>query len=217
MTTAPERPRRGRGEPLFGRVGLTGLVLLVASLTVAIVVLSFAVGVVGTSMEPTLHDGDRLELEAFGSGDPARFDLVEASQPGPRESGGGTRIVKRVIGMPGDQVSVVGDPTEPRVMLRTAGSSDVWVVDNPVWADRIGSSIASCCNDEGRSTRTPTWVTVPDDSYWVIGDNWGGSTDSRIFGFVTRDEIRSRLRFRVLPVTRFGWLTSPARLVPAQG
>jgi signal peptidase I len=217
MTTGPERPVRRRGDALFGRVGLTGLVLLVGSLTVAIVVLSFAVRVSGTSMEPTLRDGDRLEVEVFGSGDPDRFDLVEANQPGARDSGGGTRIVKRVIGMPGDEVSVVGDPTAPRVMVRAAGSSDVWVVDNPSWTDRIGSSTASCCNDEGRSTRSPTWVRVPEDSYWLIGDNWGGSTDSRVFGFVTRDEIRSRLRFRVLPVTRFGWLTSPARLVPAQG
>jgi signal peptidase I len=216
MTTVPERPVRRRGDALFGRVGLTGLVLLVGSLTVAIVVLSFAVRVSGTSMEPTLRDGDRLEVEVFGSGDPDRFDLVEANQPGARDSGGGTRIVKRVIGMPGDEVSVVGDPTAPRVMVRAAGSSDVWVVDNPSWTDRIGSSTASCCNHEGRSTRSPTWVRVPEDSYWLIGDNWGGSTDSRVFGFVTRDEIRSRLRFRVLPMTRFGWLTSPARLVPAE-
>jgi signal peptidase I len=209
--------RAAGGRPV-GVGGLAGIVLLVLALLVGIVLLALSVRVTGTSMEPTLHENDRLEVEVFRPRDVARFDLVEASQPGERASGGGTRIVKRVIGLPGDQISVAEDDgLVPRVYLRPAGTHEVLLVDNRAWSDRIGGSIAPCCTADGRSTGVPTWVTVPPDSYWLIGDNWGGSTDSRVFGFVTKDEIRTRLLFRILPPSRYGKLTSSASLVPISG
>ncbi|WP_459980534.1 signal peptidase I [Nocardioides sp. AN3] len=203
------------GRPArLGGAGLTGLTLLLLAMALAVVVLLFAVRVTGTSMEPTLRQGDRLEVDLANRRNVARFDLVEAVQPGARESGGGTHIVKRVIGLPGDQIAVEGGADAPRVYVRPAGSTTVLAVDNPPWRDQATGGAQPCCTSDGRATGSPTWVTVPDGSYWLIGDNWSGSTDSRVFGFVRQDQIRARLVLRILPPGRFGRLTTLARLVP---
>ncbi|MDH2413245.1 signal peptidase I [Nocardioides sp. CER19] len=211
MSTAGGRPvGRGRGQrgAVLGLVGGTGLVLLLLAMLVAVAALTFSVEVSGHSMEPTLRPGDRLEVGPFGREDVRRFDLVEASEPGR-----GTRIVKRVIGLPGDQVSIGSEVAAPRVYVRPAGSADVYVVDNPAWHGRFGTDTASCCTADGKAAMARAWVTVPPASYWLIGDNWGGSTDSRVFGFVAAEAIETALTFRILPAGRFGPLTSDARLV----
>jgi signal peptidase I len=60
-----------------------------------------------------------------------------------------------------------------------------------------------------------TVVTVPAGSYWLVGDNWGGSDDSRKLGFVTDEQIHARLNFRVLPLGEFGTVPAEVRLRPA--
>jgi signal peptidase I len=207
MRTADEPPLRGQRAPTIGLVGGTGLGLLLLAMLAAVGALTFSVEVSGHSMEPTLHPGDRLEVTPFNRDDVRRFDLVEAHEPGR-----GTRIVKRVIGLPGDQVSIGGDVAAPEVLVRPAGSADVFVVDNPAWRGGPGSDTASCCTADGKAAMAPAWVTVPAASYWLIGDNWAGSTDSRVFGFVAKDDVETTLTFRILPAGRFGRLTSDARL-----
>lgn len=55
---------------------------------------------------------------------------------------------------------------------------------------------------------------MPDGSYWVPGDNWGGSTDSRDFGFVPASSVEAKLWFRILPLSKFGAVTHDVRLTP---
>ncbi|WP_265333823.1 signal peptidase I [Nocardioides sp. Kera G14] len=189
--------------------------LVLVVLLVVVIGLTFSVTVSGDSMQPTLHPKDRLEVDLLHRKDVDRFDLVEAVEPGEAKFGGGTDIVKRVIGLPGDQVSIQGG-AKPRVLIKPARTDEVFEVSNPTWPSQIGSSTSSCCTATGTASPERAWKTVPPNSYWLLGDNWGGSTDSRVFGFVKESAIKAKLSFRILPKDRFGKLTTDAKLVPAQ-
>ncbi len=194
-------------------LGWTALVAFLLAMVVVVAALAFSVTVSGQSMEPTLDEGDRLLVDPFGAGDVERFDLVESSAGGREIS-----IVKRVVGMPGDEISVRGDHEHPVVLVRPEGERSTYVVDSDAWADgEIGTRTESCCQDDGTSLapgKRAAWVTVPDDSYWLVGDNWGGSDDSRAFGFVGADEVQARIAFRIWPLGSFGGIGDAPRLVP---
>lgn len=169
-----------------GMAAFVALVLVVAAL-------AFSVTVDGTSMEPTLRDGDRMFLEFWTQDEIERFDVVEADAP--TSVSGGARILKRVIGMPGDRVSVT---REARVLVRPAGEEKTYVVDNPAWSAEAGTE--------------QEWVTVPEGAYWLLGDNWNASTDSRSFGFVDAGAVHGRVVFRMLPLGRNGAVAQDVRL-----
>lgn len=172
-----------------GVAAFVALVLVVAAL-------AFSVTVDGASMEPTLRDGDRMFLEVWIHDEIERFDVVEADAPS-AVSGGAARILKRVIGMPGDRVSVSGDA---RVLVRPAGEEETYVVENPAWSAEAGAELE--------------WLTVPEGVYWLLGDNWGASTDSRSFGFVDAEAVHGKVVFRMLPLGRAGMISRDVRLAP---
>lgn len=176
--------------------GVGAAVAAFVALVLVVAALAFSVTVDGTSMEPTLRDGDRMLLEFWTHDEIERFDVVEADAPS-AVSGGGTRILKRVIGMPGDRVSISRDA---RVLVRAAGEDETYVVENPAWSAEAGAELE--------------WLTVPEGAYWLLGDNWSASTDSRSFGFVDADAVHGRVVFRMLPLGRNGMITRDVRLAP---
>lgn len=195
----------------IGVLGWCALIGFFVVMLVVIAAIAFSVTVTGHSMEPTVAEGDRLLVDPFGPDDVERFDIVESSL-GDRE----IPVIKRVIGMPGDQVQVRGDESAPVVLLRPEGQETTYVVDNPTWAGRTGVKSESCCDDDGLSLapgEPGRWVTVPDDHYWVVGDNWGESDDSRAFGFVAKADVQALVVYRIQPFGDFGPVESDARLV----
>lgn len=205
---------RAEGRPwLRTALGVAALVVFFAVMLVVIAVLAFSVKVSGHSMEPTLADGDRLVVNPFGSDDIARFDIVESTL-GDRE----IPVVKRVIGMPGDRLRVSAETDPPVVRIKPAGEERVHVVDNPAWSGRVGDKLEPCCAEDGTTLprgQEPGWVTVPDGQFWLVGDNWGGSDDSRTFGFVTQEQVTARISWRVQPFGDFGRVADDVRLVAA--
>lgn len=195
-------------------LGIGALVLLFVALIVVVAGLSLSVVVDGQSMEPTLHSGDRLEVDLLHRHDVHRFDLVEAVEPPSGAQAGGADIVKRVIGLPGDRIAIRGG-THPVVLLRPAGSPTTYEVENDTWSTQIAGDTASCCQTNGTLVAQGgmRWTTVPAQHYWLIGDNWGGSTDSRVFGFVSASDLKATLNWRILPWGRTGRVPDPARLV----
>lgn len=190
-------------------LGWTALVAFLLALLGIVAALAFSVHVKGHSMEPTLEEGDRLLVEFWKRGDLERFDLVEA-----RVGVAKSPVVKRVVGLPGDTVSVRFEDDRPVVTVVPAGEDTAHVVVNPVWDDRVGESVAPCCKDDGTAGTAPKPVVVPEGSYWLLGDNWGGSDDSRTYGFVAAADIGGRLNLRLQPLGRFGQVPNPARLEP---
>ena len=143
------------------------------------------------SMKPTILVGDHFFLDkiAFPANYPAFIhhylphrsirhgDIVAFKSP----TDGNIPFVKRVIGMPGDTVEVrnksvfvngmqLDEPYKIHVDSTVYGT-DPWTPDELKVRDNYGP------------------VTVPANSYLVMGDNRDNSNDSRYWGFVTWDEL----------------------------
>ncbi len=204
------RPRKDETGSLGHVAGWTGLIAFLLALLGVVAALAFSVHVKGHSMEPTLKEGDRLLVQFWKRDDISRFDLVEA-----RVGVAKSPVVKRVIGLPGDTVEVTFADGKPVVQVTPAGTSTAYVVENPTWTDRVGTAIAPCCKADGTAGVEGTPVVVPADSYWLLGDNWGGSDDSRTYGFVKAADIGGALNRRLSPLGDFGRVPNPARLVEA--
>ena len=106
-----------------------------------------------------------------------RLDIIAFKSP----TDGNIPFVKRVIGLPGDTVEVRnkglyinGDKLDEPYKIHvdsTIYSSDPWTPEELKVRDNYGP------------------VTVPPNSYFVMGDNRDNSNDSRYWGFVTWNEI----------------------------
>lgn len=193
-------------------LGIASLAVFFIAMLAVIVLLTFSVKVYGGSMEPTLHDGDRMLTNIFGRGSVDRFDLVQASA-----GENGIEVVKRVIGLPGDAVMIRPGTVEqpPVVLVRPDAGRETYRVDNSAWTGRYGSRLNGCCDPKGNSvTGRGRWLTLGEDSYWLLGDNWGESDDSRVWGTITSDEISSTLNFRLMPLGDLGPVDHDVELVP---
>lgn len=135
--------------------------------------------VVGSSMSPTLHDGDLVQVDRFSYHlyPPTRGDVVRLSFPGDPEQ---EYYVKRLIGLPGEEVVI----RDRQIYINGAVLSEGYLFNNKVPMN------------DGK------WVLAP-DQYFVMGDNRAASNDSRIFGPVERRFIHGAIRFIVWPTERF--------------
>lgn len=200
--------RRGSAPRALGWV-LVVCVLVVSLTTVAVLASSLVVD--GSSMEPTLHNGDRVLVDPrSGIDDLDRFDVVHA-QIGP----GRVSVAKRVIGLPGDQVVVrpgSGD-RGPVVWVRPKGEGAWQEVTDSAWQE--DATTRACCSDDGTISGRPRAATVPDGRVFLVGDNLGHSDDSRVFGWVPADRVTGVFVLRLRPFADVGPLPGRPRLDPA--
>jgi signal peptidase I len=147
------------------------------------------------SMEPTLMIGDRIIVDKlsvdFGTihtGDIVVFDappnaLQDCSSPGV------TVFVKRVIGVPGDQLTSKGNT----IYIKTPGSATFQALDEK-WthSEPLGPPIGH--------------VTVSAGHYFMMGDNHNDSCDSRTWGTVARKDLIGKAFVRIWPLARIGFL-----------
>ena len=146
------------------------------------------------SMAPTLQPKDRMLTNklAYDLTDPDRGDLVvfRGVERGKKE-----RLVKRVVGLPGDVVhidrgvlKVNGEPqNEPYVSKKKQGGGK-----------REGARKAP----PGVNSFGPMFV--PEDHVFVMGDNRAHSHDSRYFGPVPRENLIGEASLRFWPLDRLG-------------
>jgi signal peptidase I len=146
------------------------------------------------SMVPTLEVGDRVLANKFIHlfSEPARGDIIIFEGPKGFESPEGEEedLIKRVVGLPGDEITVV------RGSLYVNGELQREPYLNHEQPDQIPFGPLSVYG--------PLWV--PEGHVFVMGDNRAYSADSRIFGPVPEKYIVGEAFLRILPLNRFGSL-----------
>ena len=127
-------------------------------------------------MEPTLLIGDYIMVDrsAYRDRAPQRNDIVAFSYPSDE-----TRdFVKRIIGLPGDEVVLRGR----QVLLNGQPLVEPYIQFRATTPTSTHCTYAYGCEV----------IRVPGDSYFVMGDSRDNSQDSRYFGFVRREKIKGK-------------------------
>jgi signal peptidase I len=159
---------------------LRDLLIATAASVFMVLFLYQPVRVEGTSMLPRLEDRDRLFINKFVYHFTAieRGDVVVFRYPRDPEKS----YIKRVIALPGDTLRI----DRGRVYVNGKLVREPYV---PL---------------EYRDTRSMLEITIPDDSYFMMGDHRSISSDSRDFGPVERSLIYGKAVFVYWPARDVG-------------
>jgi signal peptidase I len=173
---------------------LEWLVLLVTAVAIAIIIKTFLVQafyIPSGSMLPTLQENDRVLVNklSYKMHDIHREDIVVFEAPPGMEQRDIKDLVKRVIGLPGETVSL--------------HDGVVHVDGKPLDEDYLAGGAAQTPSNACTGRDETEWV-VPDNAIFVMGDNRTQSQDSRCFGPIPEDTVVGRVFLRILPLTRIG-------------
>lgn len=138
----------------------------------------------GVSMQPTLSDGDNLIVDklSYRFRNPDRFDIIVFPQ------GDGRYFIKRIIGLPGENVRIDED-----------GSI---YIDGEKLSESYGKEVIQ---DPGLAK---DGIELGADEYFVLGDNRNDSMDSRMaeVGPIVGERIIGRAWLRIYPFDQIGFL-----------
>jgi signal peptidase I len=163
------------------------------------------------SMRPTILEGERIFVNKLAYDLKVPFTTVRVMQWGSPQRGDvvvlyspadGKRLVKRVMGLPGDEMAMRGgrlyiNGVAAEYQPLADGDRDTLGLEGEPQELVVWETIDA-------KTHPVTWtpyqpairqfgpIKIPDDSFFVMGDNRDNSRDSRWFGFVKRDLIVGR-------------------------
>lgn len=147
----------------------------------------------GKSMYPYLEDKDRIITEkvTYRLNEPQRGDIVVFKYPLNKKE----EFIKRIIALPNEELELknslitIYNTNNPKGMI----IEEKYLPTNTVTNGRAFLT-------EGKR------VKVPANHYFVMGDNREGSSDSRQWGFITREDIVGRAVIRIWPANTFSLL-----------
>lgn len=166
---------------------------IVVALVIAFVIRTFIfvpVIVEGESMMPTLHNADRMIVSKISNyvGEIDRGDIVVFHATESKD------YIKRVIAIPGDTLEYRDD------VLYINGEA----VEEP-YLDEYRAQMNGLPLTENFTLEQVTGESVvPEESYFVMGDNRQNSKDSREIGFVSKEEIVGKTNFIFWPLDDVG-------------
>lgn len=145
------------------------------------------------SMNPTILEGDKVFVNKCAYdlripfttwniiklNEPKRGDIIVFYSPHD-----GKRLVKRLIGMPGDKISMINN------VLQINGET--------IKTDKNIEALFDCSHQVKysgeNSINSFVELELPANKYFMMGDNRNNSIDSRVFGFITRNSILGKAR-----------------------
>ena len=180
-----QESKKSTKDTILGYVVWVGAVVLLAWFLITFVAQRTDVN--GTSMVPTLEDGDQLICDkiSYRFRDPERFDIIIF----PYQYQKNTYFIKRVIGLPGETVRIDYD-------------GNIYI-NGEILNEKYGlekTAYPGIAEQE---------ITLGDDEYFVLGDNRNVSEDSRYpdVGLIKRKDIIGRAWLRIYPFSKFGLIT----------
>ncbi len=172
---------------------IAGAVILAFIITTFIIVNA----VVPTeSMETTINAGNRLVAFrlSYLFDDPERFDIVVFKYPDDED----TLFIKRIIGLPGEKVTIKYDENnDVKVYINDSDTPlDDYFIREPMQLLAKKEDMISLTKDNKELI-----YNVPQDSYFMLGDNRNNSKDSRFWKntFVRKDKILGKALFKYYP------------------
>ena len=143
----------------------------------------------GSSMEPNFHDGEYLLTDkvSYRVGQPNRGDVIVFKAPPSHTD----EFIKRIIGLPGDKVKV----KEGKIYV-----NDQMITENYIPQEFVTKQGPMLAENEN--------VVVPENYYFVLGDNREHSLDSRAIGFIEKQYITGRAWVIYWPLNKAGVVPS---------
>lgn len=151
----------------------------------------------GSSMEPNFHNGERVYtnrlpqwlantgVRDFLNLNYERGDIIVFYKPGMTGS-----LIKRVIALPGDEIML----SEGRFYINGELLEENYLSEDIV-------------TKEGTFLKNDEPIIVPEENYFVSGDNRGVSNDSRYIGFIKNEWMQGKVVFRLWPIDKFGLIS----------
>lgn len=187
---AADSSKNAESEPkgfLFSLLDTIKFVCL--GLLIGILLVVFVVqrnDVFGTSMEPTLHNQDAIFVEMISVYLKSfeRGDIVTIEAEGMEGYDGTEKIIKRIVGMPGETISFV----DGYVYI------DGVILNEPYLTPGVLTYVSIDGVNKGYNQ-----ITLGEDQYFCLGDNRGASNDSRRLGPIPISRIKSHVLARIYP------------------
>lgn len=147
----------------------------------------------GTSMDPTFHDKEYLIVDklTYNLNKIHRGDVVVFHFPNENQK----YLVKRLIGLPGDTVTLTNTGT---ITIQNKDYPQGFTVEESYLQNHDGDSLT---------------ITVPDGKVFVLGDNRPVSYDSRAWGLLDEKKLVGRVYLRLWPLKRINYLPGKTNLL----
>ena len=135
--------------------------------------------VLGASMEPNFENGDYLIIDeiSYRLNQPQRGDVIVFKYPNnPKQY-----YIKRIIGLPGEIIAI----SDEKIIIKNKENPEGFVLNESYLS--------------GIATNGNISATLGFDEYYVLGDNRGASSDSRMWGALKEEFIVGKALLRAFP------------------
>ena len=187
--------KKNQETKIKNRAGIITSIIWCVAMLCTFVSLQFSVifnaVIPSESMEPTIMTGDRVigNRLAYAHSDVERYDIVMFHDL----SDYNTILIKRVMGLPGETLTI--------------HDGNVYLVKENGEEEKLEDKF--CMTPESTEEGDmDEYFTVPDNSYFVLGDNREMSYDARFWNkhFVPKDYIIAEAGVRYFPFNRIAYL-----------